>query len=423
MAKAVLANRIFIELQDTKKLKDTLTYRIPPANENYGMPLVLRSYKQYKPGIISIPIGRTDLIPEGHEVEDLRVAPEVDFPEFNGLLRPSQQEIYDQIEGNALINAKVSFGKTFTALAIAKKFGYKTLIITHTLALRNQWEAEIKKVFGITPGIIGSGKWNINSPIVVSNVQTLSKKAGLLKKEFGTIVVDETHHLPAKSFMETLDIFWAKVKIGLSGTLVRKDGKHVLLKDYFGGQLFTPPAENALEPEVHIHNPAFVLPSSNNWADRVTLLETNEAYQHYIAKLAAAYAAVGHHVLVVGGRVEFLEQVANLLGKTAVCITGNVKDRDELLKKVGDTHNVLCGTLSIFSEGISHNILSCVILATPINNDPLLEQLTGRIVRICEGKRSPVVVDVQLKDNTSKNQATARNKFYFSKDWKIKMIQ
>ena len=39
--------------------------------------------------------------------------------------------------------------------------------------------------------------------------------------------------------------------------------------------------------------------------------------------------------------------------------------------------DILFGTQSIFSEGISLDVLSCLVLATPINNEPLLTQLIG----------------------------------------------
>ena len=45
-------------------------------------------------------------------------------------------------------------GKDIYGLAIAQKLGQKTLVVTHTTNLRNQWEKEVKKCFGIQPGRI-----------------------------------------------------------------------------------------------------------------------------------------------------------------------------------------------------------------------------------------------------------------------------
>jgi len=170
--KAVISNRIYLNARDPShivEMERALTYKIDSYKED-APPIIIKNIRKIRDSLYSIPVGRTDLIPKGYEIIDKRLEVPVDFPEFRFDLRDSQKEIYDKIEGNAVINAFVSWGKTFTALAIAAKFSQKTLIVTHTIALRTQWEAEIKKVFGITPGVIGSGVFNIAPPIVVGNL-------------------------------------------------------------------------------------------------------------------------------------------------------------------------------------------------------------------------------------------------------------
>ena len=113
--------------------------------------------------LVSIPVGRVDLIPDDYEIVDKRLTNvPVEFPEFKFPLRESQQAVFDEIEDNAIINAWVSWGKTFTGLAIAGKLGQKTLIVTHTVPLRNQWAKEVEKVYGFKPSIIGSGSMDLS---------------------------------------------------------------------------------------------------------------------------------------------------------------------------------------------------------------------------------------------------------------------
>ena len=171
--------------------------------------------------LVTIPVGRFDLIPEGHEIIDKRITVPEKFPEFKFELRDSQAKVFNSVEDNAIINAFVSWGKTFTALAIAAKLGQKTLIVVHTLALRKQWEEEIEKCLGISCGIIGSGKFDTDPIIVVANVQTLSKKVTQISKMFGTVILDEMHHVSAPTFSGIIDKCSDKYKIGLSGTLQR----------------------------------------------------------------------------------------------------------------------------------------------------------------------------------------------------------
>jgi superfamily II DNA or RNA helicase len=84
--------------------------------------------------------------------------------------------------------------------------------------------------------------------------------------------------------------------------------------------------------------------------------------------------------------------------------------------------NVLFGTQSIFSEGISVNNLSCLILGTPINNDPLLTQLIGRVIREHPDKLSPIIVDIHLKGETAKRQASNRMGYYMKQGYKIRQL-
>ena len=92
------------------------------------------------------------------------------------------------------------------------------------------------------------------------------------------------------------------------------------------------------------------------------------------------------------------------------------------MESVQSSKDILYGTQAIFSEGISLNALSCLVLATPINNDPLLTQLIGRIVRKQEGKKQPVVVDIHLKGKTATRQAKARYGFYMKQGYEIRIL-
>ena len=73
-------------------------------------------------------------------------------------------------------------------------------------------------------------------------------------------------------------------------------------------------------------------------------------------------------------------------------------------------------------RGYLINNLSCLILGTPINNEPLLTQLIGRVIRKEENKRDPVIVDIHLKGNTAKRQASTRMGHYMKQGYKIKEL-
>ena len=421
--KAVLSNRIYIECTNEYQeyLDKELTYSIPPRRPT-DPPIIIKNMGVVRAGLVTLPIGRMDLIPNDYDIVDKRIEIPIEPLDFRFTLRDSQQSVYDEVQGSCIINAWVSWGKTFTALAIANKLAQKTLIVTHTLALRGQWEKEVQKVFGVTAGVIGSGKFDIDSPFVVGNVQTLYRNIDKITKEFGTIILDEMHHVSSPTFTRIVDASRAKNKIGLTGTLQRKDGRHVVFRDYFSSTVFKPPKENYLTPSVDIINSGIRFMDGNvDWATRVNSLAFDWEYQNMIAMLAANYAARGHKVLVVADRVDFLKSCARLVGDNAICVTGDIphQQRAEMVKEIFTDKDVLFGTQSIFSEGISLDCLSCLILGTPINNEPLLTQLIGRVIRMYDGKQQPKVVDINLHGRTARKQASARRGYYMRQGYEV----
>ena len=273
------------------------------------------------------------------------------------------------------------------------------------------------------PGIIGSGAFDIEDhAIVIGNVQTVTKVLDRIQKEFGTVILDEAHHVPATTFSSIIDGIYARYRIALSGTMLRTDGKHVIFKDYFGPILIQPPQSDTMNPLVKLIPTGISLPTQLGWAQKINKLLYDEDYQQFVASLAITQILNGHSVLIVADRVEFLTNVKELIGANCVLITGETdySTRKSLIASV-ETGEALCvaGSRQIFSEGISINRLSCVILAVPTSNPISLEQIIGRIMRQHPDKLDPVVLDLQFSSGPEKRQNTARQGFYLSKGWKI----
>jgi len=436
VAKAIISNRIYIDdLSDLqlKNITDLLTYKLesrgferqrngklnPTKKIEY-----LKNYKLLPRGIISIPFGRSDLIPASHTVIDKRVTEDVPFPNPRFPLRDSQQEVYASVNDTCFINAKVGWGKTFTALHLARKLGQRTLVICHTTALRDQWIEEAETLFDMEIGKIGSGVFDIeDKAIVVANIQSLAKCIQQVNKLFGTVILDEAHHVPATTFTEIIDSFYARYRIGLSGTMQRKDGKHVLLTDFFSTEVHKPAVDNTVEPIVRILKPGVFLDPKLAWAQKINKLLYDEDYQQFIAKLAAKTMDEGHSVLIIASRIEFLQKVKEYVGETCLLVTGETTLEDR--KRASDaidsgTAQAICGSRQIFSEGISVNRLSAVILAEPMAHDGLVEQIVGRIMRKHELKpEDPLVYDINFSDQPSRKQNEARMAFYIEKGWRI----
>lgn len=428
MAKAVISNRIYIDnpgVDHTKLVMQELTYKIKKetGSKQFQAIETIKNYKVLTKGIISMPQGRVDLIPNGYEIVDKRLLNPVPFPDPKFELRSDQQEIYDKVNDTCFINAKVGWGKTFTALHLARKFGQKTLVITHTTALRDQWIEEAEILFGTPVGVIGSGQWDVEDHfIVVGNIQTLAKNIPELSKEFGCVILDEAHHCPATTFAETVDAFPARYRIALSGTMIRKDKKHVLFRDYFGDHILKPEVANTMQPTIYTVKTGITLKPDATWVDKITDLMANESYRKAVAAIALREMAKGHAVLLVASRVEFLAKVKEYIGEDCLLVTGDTdfearkQAKEQLLS--GEKH-AIAGSRQIFSEGISINRLSCLILAEPMSNDSLLEQLIGRVQRLFPDKLSPIVVDMQFAGRGDRKQNNDRMAFYLKQGWEI----
>lgn len=433
MKKAVLSNRIYLHCEigsDLEKhLLKHLVYEISQEPIS-PFPLIINQVTRVTPSIVSIPSARVDMIPEDYVIVEKRCFKEATIPPPKFQTRGQQTLAADQLTGdNGLVSCPVSWGKTIAGLEVAYRLQQKTLVITTTTMIRDMWASEIKKWFGFTPGIVGGGKFDISTPIVVGNIATIRNRLPKLAHEFGLILVDEVHRAPAETFSKALNSLYARYKVGLSGTLKRKDGMHVVLPDYFGRNVFEGSVENSMPPTIHVYQSQLEL-SANEfipWSIKINNLMSNEEYIASVYNLTKSYVAAGHKVLVLADRTEFLKRLHLDLEDQSLLITGEIKGtelRASILKAVAacETGIALFATQSIFSEGVSESSLSCVILATPINNEPLLEQIVGRVVRLQEGKKDPIVVDINLAGSTGKNHANSRKKTYINKGWNIRYM-
>lgn len=430
--KAIISNRIYLRPKDAtheQELQEKLTRKIEKRISRVGVKQyaavdTIKNYSVIK-GVYSIPNGRLDLIPSDYEVEDRRIFDDIPFPEPLISLREAQKPVVEEVKDTCIINAKVGWGKSITALHIAKKLHQKTLIVAHNTMLRDQWVENVEKVFGFTPAIIGEGKLpnNIDEvPITVGNIQTLVKFALPLSKLFGTLIIDEVHHTPATTFTKFIDSCHARYRIGLSGTLTRTDGRHVLFPDYFGHKVIAPPESDTLTPRVVMLPSGLFVPPELDYAKKLNHIFYDDGFAQFIAGLAKSQIAEGYSILIPAERTEFLKKIKELIGESCAIVTGETSydERQEILRKI-ESKEIMCiaGSRSIWTEGISANRLSMLILCSPTANPAVIDQITGRIRRKAEGKLDPVVLDIYHASPAEKATARKRLALYGQWGWKV----
>lgn len=433
VTKLVLSNKLYFSSSDVEKIariEQALTYQLNSSGISKA-PVFVRRFGKVAKTTFWAPTGNIQLVKDLMEsdeyvIVDKRAAVEAVIPKPTFSLRPDQQDIYDNFNDSCIINGKPGFGKTILALAIAHKMQLKTLVVCTTTAIRDQWVKEVEKHFGFTPGLIGSGKYETDAPIVISNIQTVRKYGVEIANMFGILIVDEAHHCCAATFTKIIDESRARYKIGLTGTLKRKDGLDATFTGYFSEKVFVPKVSNTLKPTIHAFSTKIGIPGNVTvpWALRINELVQNPAYRNLLVVLCNAYMDLGHKVLIVSDRVELLEYIEENIPNSYKIIgnssTNALEERTAVMEKVAAGGPCVLGaSISIFSEGISLNELSCLINATSTNNESLVEQLAGRIMRISEDKLDPVVVDIGLSGSTGTRHRSMRFGIYAQNDWPI----
>ncbi|GDX83486.1 helicase [Deltaproteobacteria bacterium] len=116
-------------------------------------------------------------------------------------------------------------GKSFVAescIALAQR---STLVVVPTLDLLSQWYGNLHAAFGCEIGALGGGQHDIRD-ITVTTYDSAWMHMDRLGNRFGLVVFDEVHHLPAPMYLRAAESMIAPLRLGLTATLERPDGRH-----------------------------------------------------------------------------------------------------------------------------------------------------------------------------------------------------
>jgi len=128
-------------------------------------------------------------------------------------------------------------GKTFLAVQAIAEAGVSTLIVVPTIDLLNQWHATLTNAFGDQlpdgVGVLGGGSHTVTD-ITVTTYDSAYRYIDEYGDQFGLLVVDEVHHLPAPTYQQIPEMTIAPFRLGLTATYERADGNHEVLEDLLG---------------------------------------------------------------------------------------------------------------------------------------------------------------------------------------------
>lgn len=215
------------------------------------------------------------LIKKGYPVKDDYEMDEVDRSidvDLDCELRDYQQQLLDEAwdrQACVLTNPSGS-GKTVTAIGMIARADAPTLILVPQRSLIPQWREELRDKTTLTDDQIGEyhGDTKEINDVTIATYHIASSKTPLFRQEWGLIIFDEVHHIPASIYRKTTNL-QSKRRLGMSASPVREDSKEreifALIGPEIGGDWgYFFKEGHVLRPDVTIH----FVPWDPAWRER-----------------------------------------------------------------------------------------------------------------------------------------------------------
>jgi len=363
----------------------------------------LRLPRGYLPAVIAIS-RRNEIV---FHIQDDTLEPWANFGlEVNGALEAYQQDALDNLlhyPCGTLVGPP-GCGKTNILLSAIPELKTRALIIVHTRELFTQTVQRCKDWLGVTPGLIGSGKWE-PSEITVGMIQTLARRdLSEITGYFGAILTDEGHHVAAKTWASVLEQFPARYKYAFTATPQRKDGYTFLIWRYTGGKTAEIKQEEVIEagrivwPKFMFRGTKFkyTLQDKGDWTFMLNQLAFDQDRNDEIIAEVMESIPYCESALILTDRVGHAELLARRLeGFDPVLLHGQLKaqERREAMEKVRKGTKLTIATIGLVGEGVDVPGWDLLYLVTPIAGGARTVQAIGRVARAKEGKSAASVID------------------------------
>ncbi len=252
--------------------------------------------------------------------------------------------------GSGVVVLPCGAGKTVVGIGAMCKVLRKTLVLTTSLTAVRQWRSELLDKTDLPPGMVGeyTGEVKDVRPVTITTYQILTYRRSRTEafvhfdlfraSDWGLVIYDEVHLLPAPVFRVTAEI-QALRRLGLTATLVREDGKEEDVFTLIGPKLYDVPwkvlerqgwiaSAECTELRVGMDHDLRVRYAGSDRREAFRMASENPAKLVALKRVLARHA--GDRVLVIGQYLDQLVFYAKEVG--APLITGRTpqKDRDHL---------------------------------------------------------------------------------------------
>lgn len=311
-------------------------------------------------------------------------------------LRDYQRECIATIEaqppGAYLCQMATGLGKTVTFANIPRHG--RVLLLSH----REELVEQPRKYYDCSFGVERAENHSEGEEVVSASVQTLTRRLSRFRPDdFDTIIVDECHRSVAKSYRRILDYFEPRLTLGFTATPNR--GDRVRLDDVFSRIIFQRDLRwgiesgyltdiyclrvnigydlSAVRTRMGDYAPGELAEAMDGTADAIA-----EAYEKYAAGATLIFAVSVHQAEEIASRIA-----------GAVVVTGETKDRAEIIRSFTDGKIPCIVNCMVFTEGTDIPRVETVMIARPTQSEALYAQMVGRGLRLYPGKERLTLID------------------------------
>ncbi|MFC4119179.1 DNA repair helicase XPB [Nonomuraea zeae] len=271
-------------------------------------------------------------------------------------LRPYQQDAADAFwhGGSGVVVLPCGAGKTIVGAAAMARAEATTLILVTNTVSAHQWKTELLKRTTLTEDEIGeySGSKKEIRPVTIATYQVMTtRRKGVYShlelfdaRDWGLIVYDEVHLLPAPIFRMTADL-QARRRVGLTATLVREDGREGDVFSLIGPKRYDAPwkeMENqgwiapadCVEVRVTLTDEERLAYAMAESEERYRYCATTPSKTHVTEALVRRH--LGEQVLVIGQYIDQLDELGEHLNAPVIKGETRIKERERLYQAFRD---------------------------------------------------------------------------------------
>ncbi|MFW6638767.1 DNA repair helicase XPB [Nocardiopsis algeriensis] len=347
-------------------------------------------------------------------------------------LRPYQKEAAESFHagGSGVVVLPCGAGKTVVGAAAMALAGATTLILVTNTVSVHQWRTELLRRTTLTEDEIGeySGSRKEIRPVTIATYQVMAaRRKGVYThlelfeaRDWGLVVYDEVHLLPAPIFRMTADL-QARRRLGLTATLVREDGREGDVFSLIGPKRYDAPwkdMENqgwiapadCVEVRVDLSESERLAYATAEPEDRYRFCASSEAKTAVVRALVERHA--GDQVLVIGSYIDQLDELGASLDAPVIKGETRNKERERLFDafRAGELRTLVVSKVANFSIDLPEAGVAVQVSGSFGSRQEEAQRL-GRVLRPKSDGRAARFYAVVARDTVDQDYAAHRQRF------------